>query len=463
MLAIIHGWSDYSKSFHRLAKRLAQENPDTPIAHIRMGDYVSMDDRVTFDDLAQALESAWRDTSNGLSTQPRSTDLIVHSTGALVVRDWMTQFYTPDTNPIHRLVMLAGANFGSHLAHKGRSFAGRVLKGFNKKNTDLIKSGPHFQSGEIILDGLEIASTYSHDLALRDRFVDDPWYGPGRVLCTSIVGSTGYTNIAAAANEPGSDGTVRVSTANLNPVHITLDFETNPREPTLTLEEPNGTTAFARINRENHSTVALKKSGPRDAHTLEVIKKALRVTDAEFDGFTAELEAENNARREAGSNNTNTQPYQNTVVRLRDQYGTPVDDYFLELFAKKQIQEDIPDEDLKVDATNTRYLQEKVVSNVHAYRADPSSRSFMINTQRLFNKFGAEQNRPLYIALTAMPDIDETGTVGYRTIEYHDIGSVRVDPDNLAAIFAPDRTAFVSIRIRREQNPRLFAFSEMPT
>ncbi len=60
-------------------------------------------------------------------------DLVVHSTGALVARHWLTSQYQADQHPVRRLVMLAPANFGSHLAHKGRSFPGRVVKGFSSQ------------------------------------------------------------------------------------------------------------------------------------------------------------------------------------------------------------------------------------------------------------------------------------------------------------------------------------------
>ena len=53
----------------------------------------------------------------------------MHSTGALVVRDWLPRHFTPARAPVKRLVMLAPAYFGSHLTHKGRSFTGRVYKG----------------------------------------------------------------------------------------------------------------------------------------------------------------------------------------------------------------------------------------------------------------------------------------------------------------------------------------------
>ncbi len=59
--------------------------------------------------------------------------------------------------------MLAPANFGSALAHKGRSMLGRVFKGW--------KTG--FETGEEMLYALELASPFQWDLAQADLFVPE--------------------------------------------------------------------------------------------------------------------------------------------------------------------------------------------------------------------------------------------------------------------------------------------------
>ncbi|WVM93258.1 hypothetical protein ULG90_04305 [Halopseudomonas pachastrellae] len=74
-----------------------------------------------------------------------------------------------------------------------------------------------FETGAQILKGLELASSYSWELAEQDLFNADAPLGDGSLLCTVLVGNSGYSGIAAVANKPGTDGTVRVSTANLRP------------------------------------------------------------------------------------------------------------------------------------------------------------------------------------------------------------------------------------------------------
>ena len=157
-IVIIHGWSDRSASFGALRRFIAELSGGN-FFQINLADYVSMDDEVRFDDLVAGMQRAWRET--GLPEKPGAVDAVVHSTGGLVIRDWLTT-YAPGEAPVRRLLMLAPANFGSPIAHKGRAFYGRIIKGFNSEKP--------FQTGARLLRGLELASPYAWDLAMRDRF-----------------------------------------------------------------------------------------------------------------------------------------------------------------------------------------------------------------------------------------------------------------------------------------------------
>ena len=143
-----------------------------------------MEDEIRFDDLVSAMAMEWK--KNNFPTSTGSGDAIVHSTGGLVIRDWLQRNYEPNDAPIKHLVMLAPANFGSPLAHKGQSFLGRLWKGTIVKQT-----GAAFQTGTHILKSLELASPFTWDLAEQDLFADgEKMYNPGNVL----VGKTRATN-----------------------------------------------------------------------------------------------------------------------------------------------------------------------------------------------------------------------------------------------------------------------------
>jgi hypothetical protein len=327
-----------------------------------------------------------------------------------------------------------------------------VVKGF--------KSDKPFQTGTHILNGLELASPFAWELAMRDRFAEDRWYGPGRVLATVLVGTSGYSGISGAANEPGTDGTVRVATANLNPVYFKFDFTHEPLEdgaeaPPGKLEKPvdaNGATAFARIPKENHSTVALKDGGPRNEDTWRFIKQALRVTDANFAEFVKTLDDYSRTARVAvPASDTYRHGFQDTVVRLRDDLGHPIHDFFLEVFAKTEAGN--PDDRV------TCQIQEDVIVKVHANDLDASRRSLHLDETALWRILG--KARPLFVSITAMPDFHQTKTVGYRTLRYDDIGSIRLTPPMLARFIQPDRTVLVDIVISRRQSEKVFQFSRL--
>ena len=443
MIVLLHGWSDHSDSFKPLAAQLGKLGLQD-IVPIYLGDYVSMDDDVGFEDITQAMQLAWRNA--GLPLSPRSVDVVVHSTGALVVRHWMTSCFTPASNPVRRLLMLAPANFGSHLAHKGVSFLGRIVKGF--------KSERLFHTGARILRGLELASPFTWELARRDRLQDgNAWYGPGRVLATVLVGTDGYGGISAAANTNGSDGTVLVSTANLDPAFVRFDFASQPGKPKFEMRGANGRTAFCRMPGENHGSIACKDGGPKNALTLQLIRRALSVEDAGFDAHCSELAGFNAQHRRQQQGKAYTQGYQNTVIYVVDDQGFPVRDYFIEVFAKQAGKD-------KVDDRLTALVQRDVMSSVHVNQVDAASRSLKMNCDILQTQL-MQSLRPLFLSVTAHPEIRDTGSVGYSTIAYNDIGSIKIDVNELGQIFRADRTLFVHLMIKRMQLEKLVRFQKL--
>ncbi|MCA3002971.1 MAG: esterase/lipase family protein [Burkholderiales bacterium] len=232
-VAILHGWSDDSKSFKPLANFLRANGYDA--VPIWLGDYISMDDDVSIEDVAKRMDSVVRQLQLE-GTLPASFDLIVHSTGGLVAREWLSGYFgdpdvAGDEPPVKRLVMLAPANFGSRLASTGKSMVGRAFKGW--------KNG--FQTGARMLKALELSSPFAWNLACRDLLVADDTvddgrriYGADKVLPFVIVGSRAYEEWPRRlVNEFGSDGTVRVAAANLNVMGATIDFTQDIANPTF--------------------------------------------------------------------------------------------------------------------------------------------------------------------------------------------------------------------------------------
>lgn len=438
---IIHGWSDDSSTFNKLATFI-KSNLGPQITNIDLGDWISMNDDVTYVDLAEAMNRAW--SAFKLPTESRSVNVIVHSTGALVTREWMTRYFTPDSVPIKRFLMLAPANFGSPLAHKGRSFLGRAFKGWGNDN---------FETGNSILKGLELASPYSWDLAHKDLFTSDSWYGSGRILATVLVGNKGYDGIRSIANEIGSDGTVRISTANLNSnkIHIELDEDQTPKNPILS--SSNGDIAFGIVNGINHSTITLSEQRKQNPHgTLEsLILRALQIGDVDYLAKGASFPWQDEINTAVGNTLSTSQRMQNLVVRVRDNLGNKVDEYFVEFYRTERADHDFE------KALFTRFLE-----TVHPYGDDRSYRSLYLNISELDNirsenvKF-ADQ---LFVSLTAQPIYQDktrkNQPVGYAPVSATGSGGLKLSTAQLVEVFQAHKTSLIDIVLTRKLSEDVF-------
>ncbi len=132
---LIHG---YSASGADLAPwRDALEKAGIDTAPIAIGNYVTLNNEVTIKDLGEAFDRALRLTpwSDGSKDDSWTFDAIVHSTGMLVLRQWLASDPFPRDDPRSRirrlkhLVGLAPATFGSPQAREGRSWLGALIKG----------------------------------------------------------------------------------------------------------------------------------------------------------------------------------------------------------------------------------------------------------------------------------------------------------------------------------------------
>lgn len=441
-LLIIHGWSDEADSFVTLASAIESASERTVLS-VYLGNYVSLDDDVRMHDLVNGLQRAW--TQQNLPSQAKSIDVIVHSTGGLIIRDWMASHFTCKglKPPVNNLVMLAPANFGSPLAHKGRALYGRVIKGFNSKK--------RFQTGAHILKALEMASPYSWDLAQRDRFIDNAMTVSG-VRTTVIVGNTGYSGISSLANELGSDGTVYVATSNLNCGAIEVSFPAGDRRPQFNaIRSSRGEIAFLVMDDFNHSSIAHKDAKHTENDVLlGFILQALNISNTENFKQWIRTCSDHTAAVLAihdDDNDSHKHGFQNTVFRVRDDQGYEIQDYVIEFYNDTAKGDD--------DRLAERFNKEAVVK-VHAHKDNASYRSFMIDCSALY-RIIAEQNQVLNISISAMPDLnEERNMVGYRSFGNHDIGQLTLSAKDVRDFFIPNRTLFIDITIVRQQKDALF-------
>jgi hypothetical protein len=216
-ILLIHGYSAESKTetpdeieniYATLPKALDEVYENGSAVEIDLSRYISLEDGISLDDVSRALDRALHDDQYRHLLQ-QGFHAIVHSTGALVLRNWLRRFSTRPS-PLENLIHLAGANFGSGLAHIG--------KGQLAKWGRLVLWGQ--ERGLGILDALELGSSWTLDLHL---YLLRPENNPAReygVREHIVVGSQADASWFEApiryVKEDGSDGVVRASASNIN-------------------------------------------------------------------------------------------------------------------------------------------------------------------------------------------------------------------------------------------------------
>lgn len=362
-LLIIHGWSGKSEHLKPLSNYLKKSG--FKVVDIWLADYLSMNDEIALQDLGQAMGKALKDKK--IPEDPKSFDVIVHSTGGLVIRQYLLHYFygKPQHCPVGRLVMLAPAHFGSPLAHLGKSMIGRLVKGWKWDGT--------FQTGTRVLDALELGSSISWQLAEQDLFnPDNQIFRTNNIFTTVLIGTDSYTDALGRMNhENGSDGTVRPACANLNANYLKVVFKEPAAVDVVAQERCYDPVAFGVLYGHNHSTI----TRPDEEGTLsEVLLTGLAIeSEDEYKAHLsnlAKVTKDTFARgiKEQGRENKYHQ-YQHMVARVHDQFGEGIPDYFLEFFQEKKDEEDKVME--KVHA--------EILEKVRPYSKDKSHRSFFFD------------------------------------------------------------------------------------
>src|SRR6266571_4469480 len=109
-IVLVHGYSDEGASFKVWERILEERGYD--VAMIHACSYRSLTNEVTIKDIAEGFDRALRSRA-GLS-EDEPFDAIVHSTGMLVMRAWLTA-YAGRRDRLKHLIGLAPATFGSPL------------------------------------------------------------------------------------------------------------------------------------------------------------------------------------------------------------------------------------------------------------------------------------------------------------------------------------------------------------
>jgi len=480
---LIHGYSANWKGFIPWHDALKSGGVDT--IPITVGNYVTLNNEVTIKDLGEAFDRALQFTpwSTGNMDDTFTFDAIVHSTGMLVLRQWLTNDPYPRSNPRSRirrlkhLVGLAPATFGSPQAREGRSWLGALVKG----NKDL---GPDFlNAGDQVLLGLELASSYTWDLTHRDMLLTPPLYatGPDTPYVAVFIGNTGYTGVSAVANSPGSDGTVRWGGCALNTRKVSFDLRRNPQlrdeagQVTRCTISPWAAERLAApmiaIDGKNHGTII---SDP-DPNVRDFIIRFLHIADADtyksweaaaLNFGQAALDKMNEESRVGDSGGAG---WQQIVIHMVDDHGDGVSDFNFQLF--------IGDDPSQSD--NPSYPSVPLIAD--SFSVDTSYRCFYIRISPEMLNLNADGKPPkkMWIELIASSGStlihyeayngDDPNAPQSLTIDKPGVPPVKFDITALAqgaTLLYPYTTTLIEVFVEREPMPlgqvsTIFAFPQL--
>jgi pimeloyl-ACP methyl ester carboxylesterase len=432
-LIILHGWSDDSGSFKKLAGWLRQSGFD--VVDVYLGDYLSMNDEITLFDLGAAFSRAL--TEKQIPQTAGSFDVIVHSTGALVAREYQRQVCRgdPTAAPIKHLCMMGPANFGSPLAKLGKSMLGRLIKGWGWDHLG--------QTGQHILNALELASPYSWELAEADLF--DPKFNvmdPANTMTTVLVGTAAYASIfRSTLHENGSDGTVRVSTANLNANYFDLDLA-DPDKPKLTRRPRNvSNIAFAVFNRD-HSTIHEPDTAEQEKIWKETVIRALTIAPSAYASHVKACRATTDKTFADGLKGRHKEwfhQYEHVVFRVRDQFGHPVSDYMVEFYQ----QDDDPRDKI------FRKIHGEILEKVTKNSVDESLRSFLFDITDLVNYLKKDDEADIEMSFSA-------AHLSSRILFRNPRTGIKVFTTKNQQFLLPNEPVLINVTLYRDQSSEVF-------
>lgn len=336
-----------------------------------------------------------------------------------------------------------------------------------KGNRDL---GPDFlNAGDKVLLGLELASTYTWDLAHRDMLIKPPIYGtgPDTPYVTVFIGNIGYTGVAAVANSPGSDGTVRWAGCALNTRKVSLDLRRYPQlkddggNPTRCIISKWAAERLAApmiaVDDKNHGTII---SDP-DPNVRDFIVRFLHLSNAadykswEAAALSFGQPSLDKMDKEGISGNGGGAGWQQLIIHMVDDHGDGVSDFNFQLF----IGDDLSQSD------DPSFPSVPLIAD--AYSGDNSYRCFYIRVypemlnlnapgkpaKKMWIELIASSGSALiqYEAYTGSGDVPESLTIS------HSGGSaVKFDITALAqgaSLLYPYTTTLLEVFVEREPTP----------
>ena len=414
---LVHGWSvDSTSTYQALHVKLAASGYQ--LHEVFLGRYVSLDDHVEVADLARAMHKALTNVLGKGSWKKERFHVVTHSTGALVVRHWISELYAGkrlEGKPLRNVVFLAGPQFGSRLAHHGRSMLAHIKWGG--------------ETGKRILDGLELGSIYSWWLNGR-WLIPANWKTKGvRPFCLigdRVKASSMVRAVLPAAAEKGSDCVIRVPAGNLNFRRYEVDLvkKTSRRVGDITGVPFGALADYTHSGNEHGIMNSITEKATRQNHqALRLLLECLGVASKpDYDKVAATLaKATRATRKKRGA-------YAQLDFRLRDVDGRPIEDYSIIIGY--------------LDGGTVK--PSKVVAHTHKNTVDPNHFTIFLETAKL------EIERTFVLQLTA-----NTNT---PLVDFNDDWNPVYSKDQITSLIIENQTTQIDVILNRTPDPKLFVF-----
>lgn len=484
-ILLIHGYSSEGKDtkaaeiYGTLPADLAAEFGERAVVEIDLSRWISLQDGVALDDVSFALQRALQSRRYKHLLRD-GFHAVIHSTGALVIRNWL-RLYSPKPSPLGNLVHLAGANFGSGLAHIGRGQLARwtrQLKGVGR--------------GVRVLNELEFGANKTLDLHLSFLQDGEDLYEDYQVQEFCLIGSQTLPFLRVVpiryVKEDSSDSTVRTSAGNLgyNYVRITPKDEayalTAGTIESLHEQRRENDDLAHHMYRYDLSGLAARRravpfgvlyetahfgddigilTGTKNRRTVvPQLKRMLRAPYDEdrYGAFVPALEklTQSTQARIARSRRriTDWNPHQQyeahaqVIFRIRDQFGVDVDAHDITIKSRR--------------GRRDQHRLEKMIENTHVNRLNRGTNTFYLRTQR-FKKRGDRGTFENLLDDCRGVDIEITGQeVDSPEISYLPL-TFGLSSSELPEFVQSFRTTVVDVTLLRLPSPKVFAVSSAKT
>lgn len=423
---LIHGWSVAETStYQALHLKLAEHGFN--LQHIFLGRYVSLDDHVEIKDLAAALHNALM-PHLGKPPWSEKFNIITHSTGALIAKEWILKHYNKQyskNKALQNVVFLAGPHFGSRLAHHGRSMVAHI-----KFLGD---------TGHKILTALELGSQFSwenNEAWLKQDDWKEKGIRPYCLIGDKTSGSFFAKKLFPAGFEKGSDMVVRVPAGNLNFKRYRLDAQSGK----LIFEGGISGIPFVPLYQYTHSG---KKYGIMNSITqranpesfkyqnLRLILDCLGVQNnnqykeifSKFKKITQETRSKKNGNKYV------SRPFAQLDLQFFDNTGSPIEDYSFTLGA----------------IVNGKSRPSKTIVHIHKNKKHPNHLTAFLDMKEFepqltyFMKFDSDSGTDHFKYFPAPYEQEIKGKI-------------------LKDLLTPDQTTQIKVVLGRESGSKLFVF-----